>query len=123
MPADDQTTAHRAEADVIAPDQPALSRRSMLRTAAGAGAAGLVAGATLSAMPALASTRRSSPATATAQHGSAAEQAGEGAGDDAEPIVVHVRDVRSGDMEIFAGTSEARLRDPALAARLARVIR
>jgi hypothetical protein len=33
--------------------------------------------------------------------------------------VVHVRDVRTGDMDIFAGTTMTRLRDRALAARLA----
>jgi hypothetical protein len=36
---------------------------------------------------------------------------------------VHVRDVKTGDMEIFAGTREIRLRDKDLAARIARAIR
>ena len=38
------------------------------------------------------------------------------------PIVVHVRDARSGDIEVFAGTSQSRLRDKDLAARIARAI-
>jgi hypothetical protein len=37
--------------------------------------------------------------------------------------VVHLRDVRSGEMDVFAGTSRTRLRDPELAARLARAAR
>jgi len=34
--------------------------------------------------------------------------------------VVHVRDARSGDIEVFAGTSQTRLRDKDLATRIAR---
>jgi hypothetical protein len=40
----------------------------------------------------------------------------------AGPIMVHVRDARSGDIEVFAGTSQTRLRDKDLAARIARAI-
>ena len=40
----------------------------------------------------------------------------------AGPIVVHVRDVRSGDIEVFSGTSQTSLRDQDLAARIARAI-
>jgi len=36
--------------------------------------------------------------------------------------MVHVRDTRSGDIEVFAGTSQTRLRDKDLAARIARAI-
>lgn len=87
-----------------------LSRRSMLRGAAGAGAAGL-------AMTALAS-----PALAAGQHGHAAPES-EHVPDhvaDGEPVVVHVRDVRSGEMDVYHGTNHVRLQDRALAARLAR---
>ena len=38
------------------------------------------------------------------------------------PIMVHVRDARSGDIEVFSGTSQTRLRDKDLAARIARAI-
>jgi hypothetical protein len=37
--------------------------------------------------------------------------------------VIHVRDARTGEMDIFAGTTRTRLVDPALAARLARASR
>jgi hypothetical protein len=36
--------------------------------------------------------------------------------------VVHVRDARSGEIELFSGTSQTRLRDKDLAARIARAI-
>jgi len=39
-----------------------------------------------------------------------------------EPIVVHVRDAKSGDIEVFSGTSQTRLRDKDLAARIARAV-
>jgi len=89
------------------------SRRSMLRGAAGIGAAGLAAGAIggLAAAPALAATGK--PAAAAhlenSQHGDAAE-----------PVVVHVRDARTGQLDVFRGTSQFRLTDPDLAARLLR---
>ena len=40
----------------------------------------------------------------------------------AGPIVVHVRDAKSGDIEVFSGTSQTRLRDKDLAARIAAAI-
>jgi hypothetical protein len=36
--------------------------------------------------------------------------------------VVHVRDSRTGDIDVFAGTSQSRLRDRDLAARIVRAI-
>jgi hypothetical protein len=83
-----------------------LSRRSLLQ---GAGAAGLAATAMgAAAAPALAAT--SNPPAADQPHGPGG------------PIMVHVRDARSGDIEVFAGTSQTRLRDKDLAARIARAI-
>jgi hypothetical protein len=41
----------------------------------------------------------------------------------AEPVIVHVRDLRTGEMDVFAGESKTRLRDPGLAARLAHSVR
>ena len=88
-----------------------LSRRSLLQGAAAAGAAGLAATAIGAvASPALAATG-SAPAPDQA-HGRAP----------GGPIMVHVRDARSGDIEVFAGTSQTRLRDQDLAARIARSI-
>jgi len=91
-----------------------MSRRSVLRGAAvGAGAIGLasVAGIT----PALASPR---PASRPA-----AGKAGAPAAASADPIVVYLRDAASGELEVFAGNTQVRLHDPAMAARLTRAIR
>jgi len=139
MPTDDHA-ADSAQSAALPPvtRQRALTRRSMLRTTAGAGAVGLVAGATLSAaVPALAAARQAAPAStghadAAAGHADAAAGHADAAAGHSDavaeqvpagPVVVYVRDVPSGDLEIFAGASHARLRDPALAARLARAIR
>ena len=94
------------------------SRRSILWGAAGAGAAGLAAAAMAHTAPALAAAtpRASRPQQPDAPANPAPAPAG-------EPVVVHLRDARSGEMDIFSGTSRTRLRDPDLAARLARAAR
>ena len=87
-----------------------VSRRSLLRGAAiGAGAVGLatVAGA----VPAMAS-----------PHPAPRPEAAHGAASSAGPIVVYLRDA-SGELEVFAGDSQVRLHDPAIAARLTRAVR
>ena len=78
-----------------------LSRRSMLKGTAGAGAAGLAIGALATVAPAAAATTRSP----NAAHGDAtqAAQAGE---ESNEAIVVHVRDAASGDIDVFRGTTQ-----------------
>jgi hypothetical protein len=104
----------------IHPDQPAdgpaegarrpePSRRSVLYGAAGLAGAGLAATAIAGtlAVPAAA-------ADARAHTGPARVPSPE------EPVIVHVRDLRSGEMDVFAGEAKTRLRDPALAARLVR---
>jgi nitrous oxide reductase len=84
-----------------------LTRRSLLQGAATAGAAGLAVTAMgAAASPALAATSRSSAPDHSQDHG--------------EPIVVHVRDARTGDIEVFSGTRQTQLRDKDLAARIAR---
>jgi nitrous oxide reductase len=89
-----------------------LSRRSLLQGAATAGAAGLAVTAMgAAASPALAATDRSSAPALDPAHVPAG------------PIVVHVRDARTGDIEVLSGTSQTRLRDTDLAARIARAIR
>jgi hypothetical protein len=40
-----------------------------------------------------------------------------------EPVIVHVRNVRTGEIDVFAGESQVRLRDPGLAARLTQALR
>jgi hypothetical protein len=93
--------------------QPGPSRRSLLRGAAGLAGAGLAAGAVTGAIagPALASARpaRSAPHP---------EETG-----DATGVVVHVRDARSGEMDIFSGTSQVRVRDSHLARQLVQAVR
>jgi nitrous oxide reductase len=89
-----------------------MSRRSLLQGAAGAGAAGLAVTAFgVAATPALAATTSKAADTpgSTPAH--------------ADPIVVHVRDARTGDIEVFSGTTQIRLRDRDLAARIARATR
>ena len=95
-----------------------LSRRSLLRGAATAGAAGIAVTAIGAAGPALAAT--SGPQAAKHSPGQSPGQSPGRA--PAGPIMVHVRDTRSGDIEVFAGTSQTRLRDKDLAARIARAI-
>ncbi len=83
------------------------TRRSVLAGAATAGAASLAVTAIgAAASPALAAT---SPRSDDANVPSG-------------PIVVHVRDAKSGDIEVFSGTSQTQLRDKDLAARIARAI-
>src|SRR5215831_15232230 len=84
---------------------PEPSRRSVLHGAAGLAGAGLAATAiagTLAAPAAAASAPRAHP-------GQAARVPNQ-----REPVIVHVRDLRSGEMDVFAGEATARLRDPGL---------
>ena len=94
-----------------------VSRRSVIRGAATAGAAGLAVTALGGAL---------SPAASASTRPAAGTGAAAPAGGDlkapAGPIVVHVRNARSGDIEVFSGTSQTRLRDTDLAARIARAI-
>ncbi len=96
-----------------AADQPQErpSRRSVLRGAAGAGAAGIAATA-LAGVGGTAFAATTRPARDV--HAKASTE------DAAEPIVVHLRDAKSGEIDVFRGTSHIRLRDHALAAQLIR---
>jgi hypothetical protein len=86
----------------------------MLKGAAAASAAGLAASALASvALPAAAAAR--APVRGTP--GQARDDGGD------ESIVVHVRDVASGEIDVFRGTTATRLHDRDLAARLARASR
>jgi hypothetical protein len=117
MSADDRTDQRNAPRP--AESRPDISRRSVLRGAAGAGAAGLtvtvLAGA--SAGPALAAASPGGKRTGGGRN--APRDPDEGAGED---VIVHVRDARSGELDVFSGISHTRLRDPDLAARLVRAI-
>jgi hypothetical protein len=90
------------------------SRRSLLRGAAGLAGAGLAAGAAGGTVVGAAL----APAAAAAPRPAGGGQAAHG-----EPVVVHVRDARTGDMEIFSGTSQVAVRDPHLAQQLVRAVR
>jgi hypothetical protein len=94
-----------------------LSRRSMLRGAAGAGAAGLAISGL--AMTGLASPAMASTAPAAGHEPARAPAAADGPAS-TEPLVVHVRDLRTGEMDVYRGTGHARIHDRALAASLAR---
>jgi nitrous oxide reductase len=97
-----------------------MSRRSLLQGAAAAGAAGLAVtalGAAVSPAAAVASTASSAPAQGdlkASARGDVKAPAGS--------VVVHVRDAKSGDIEVFSGTSQTSLRDKDLAARIVRAI-
>jgi hypothetical protein len=92
-----------------------VSRRSVIRGAATAGAAGLAATALGGALsPAASASTRAASSTGAAAGSQVKAPAG--------PIVVHVRNAKSGDIEVFSGTSQTRLRDKDLAARIARAI-
>jgi hypothetical protein len=85
----------------------------VLRSAAGAGAAGIAATALSSvAAPAMAATAKARPAGAHVEDADTSDQ-----------IVVHVRNARSGDIDVFRGTSQTSVRDRELAARLVRASR
>jgi hypothetical protein len=95
------------------------SRRSVLRGAAGIGVAGAMA-AVATGGPALAAVAKPARGTQPAHGTQTAESGRHGA---ADPVVVHLRDAGTGELDIFRGTSHTRLRDPDLAARLARASR
>ena len=94
-------------------EHPRPSRRSVLYGAAGLAGAGLAAtvmAGTLAAPASASAAPRTHP-------GRAARVSS------AEPVIVHIKDVRTGEMDVFAGESQVRLRDPALAARLTQAVR
>ena len=95
--------------------RPEPSRRSVLYGAAGLAGAGLAATAIAGTLAAPAAAAAAAP---RAHNGPAARVA-----TPAGPVIVHVRDLRTGEMDVFAGESKTRLRDPGLAARLAHAIR
>jgi len=108
-----------------------VSRRSVIRGAATAGAAGLAVtalGGALSPAAAAAANRPASTGASASAGAGAAARPGAGAaapagpGAPAGPIVVHVRNAASGDIEVFSGISQTRIHDTDLAARIARAI-
>jgi anaerobic selenocysteine-containing dehydrogenase len=93
-------------------ESPGHSRRSLLKSAAAAGAAGIAAAALASgARPAAAASRAEA---------APARRAGTATAGGSEPVVVHVRDAATGEMDVFRGTTCTRVHDTELAARLVR---
>jgi hypothetical protein len=91
------------------PPNTGLSRRGLMRSAAGVGAATVAAGFLAGAL--------AEPAAAVGtDHAGPADT-------HAEPIVAHVHDARTGQVDLFVGTRHIRVNDHELAARLSRAIR
>jgi nitrous oxide reductase len=118
MPGNDQSNDRTDHPDASAPSH--LSRRSLLG-AAGVGAAGLAAGAFGGLGAAQAATAR--PAAAKSPHHTSEPAKADEQTNTDEHVVVHVRAGANADIDVFRGTSQTRLHDPDLAARLRRVAR
>ena len=99
-----------------AADSAAPSRRSVLRVAAGASAAGIATAAFGGVL---------TPASAATRSGPGAGTARPTVEDDNQlgDVVLHVRDAQSGEIDVFRGTTQIRLRDRDLAARVVRASR
>ena len=95
------------------PPPASLSRRSLLRGAAGVGAVSVAAATGAGAIFAAAG-----PASATENH---ADVGANRTGD--EPIVAYLRDASTGEFEVFHGTRQVRVRDRKLAVQLLNQVR
>jgi len=58
------------------------------------------------------------PAAASTTAAGASRGAGTAAAGESGPVVVHVRDAATGEMDVFRGTTHTRVHDKELAARL-----
>jgi hypothetical protein len=91
-----------------------MSRRALLKRGAAVSAAGLavtalgVEGSRLAGASAAPASAAPASTPGTAPNAS-----------NAEPLIVHIRDARTGDIEMFHGNSSQRLRDHALARTIA----
>jgi hypothetical protein len=96
-----------------------LSRRSLLRGAAGVGAVSVAAAAGAGTIVAAAG----SASAATDAHAGPvhADTGAHPAGD--EPIVAYLRDASTGEFEVFHGTRQVRVRDKKLAVQLLNQVR
>ena len=94
------------------PEPSALSRRGLIRNAAGAGAVGLAAGVLLNSA---AGSAAAEPSRADEVRAASPAQAVDTV---AEPLIVHLRDPKSGELDVFHGEQHRRVLDPALAAAL-----
>jgi hypothetical protein len=92
-----------------------VSRRSLLRGAAGAGAVGFAAAAGAGAV--FAATRPAAPAASPAAGATATADTTAARSLD-EPLVVYLRDASTGEFDVFNGTRHMRIRDSRLAGQL-----
>ncbi len=90
--------------------EPGMDRRGLMRNAAGMGAAGIAAGVLLTAGPASAAEPAAPAAGAKAGQAPVSQ----------EPLVVHVRDAATGELDLYQGERHRRVVDRDLAAALAR---
>ena len=97
------------ESDTDSPS--GLSRRGLIRNAAGAGAATLAAGALLTAATGIAEAAEPGHVAAAGHRAPAGAE---------ETLIVHVRDARTGELDIFHGHHHRTVRDRELAAALLR---
>ncbi|MFJ9690928.1 hypothetical protein [Kitasatospora sp. NPDC101183] len=102
----------------MSPDTPSadtppdgLSRRRLMRQAAAVGAAGLAATLVTATGPAVAT-----------ENEPVGETPGAPVPDHDEPMIVHVRDIRSGHLDLYSGERHQRIQDPQLATALARAL-
>jgi hypothetical protein len=84
-----------------------LSRRGLMRRAGGIGIAGVTAGLLIDTTAGAAS----AATTSTAPAGDAAAVS--------SPLVAHVHDAKTGEVDLFTGEQHVRVHDPALARALA----
>jgi hypothetical protein len=87
-----------------------LSRRTVLRTGAAAGVGGIAAGA-------LGVAAAESVSSGTSESAAAAATNGQG------PIVVHVRNARTGELDIFTSSGVLHLRDTGITSRINSALR
>lgn len=96
---------------------PGLSRRSFL----GRSSLALAVGGLATAIPGLGSILEVAPAEAPEIDAAAGD--GEVAGDVSEPVIAHLKDLRTGEISFYQGEREVSFKDPGLAARLYRASR
>ncbi|MGF1428313.1 twin-arginine translocation signal domain-containing protein [Kitasatospora sp. LaBMicrA B282] len=107
--------------ELSAPDAQStpLSRRRLIRGAAAAGAAGVAANLLLAADPAAAQAEHPDrPGHPEHPHPAAHPEPAP----PAEPLIVHLRDARTGALDLFSGDHHRQVQDPALAAALLRAL-
>jgi hypothetical protein len=114
QPAEESSGAQDSEG----PSDRDLSRRLFLKRGSLGVAVGLVS--TVPGLPGLL-TQVSSDAPAVDD--AAAESTGADAAALSEPLVVHVKDIQSGEMSLYFGEREVAYRDPQLASRILRAAR